>query len=132
MYQSTHIYLYFYTCTYRSPEVVINITDTTENTEITKNSAVCVPSFVRFVISIIVSMGGMFWIFIVGLFCYICIFRYLYVDSLTYAFGWSAFLCRIKFCDTLVVKSFLSKHHHHHHQVCSIRVIKEFLTCNSI
>jgi hypothetical protein len=23
------------------------------------------------------------------------------VDSLTYAFGWSAFLCRIRFCDTL-------------------------------
>jgi hypothetical protein len=26
-------------------------------------------------------MGGMFWLFIVGLFCYICIFHYLYVDS---------------------------------------------------
>jgi hypothetical protein len=26
-----------------------------------------------------------------------------YVDFLTYAFGWSAFLCRMKFCDTLVV-----------------------------
>jgi hypothetical protein len=33
----------------------------------------------------------------------ICIFYYLYVDSLTYAFGWSVFLCRIRFCDTLVV-----------------------------
>jgi hypothetical protein len=58
-------------------------------------------------------MGGMIWLFIVGLFCYICIFHYLYVDSLTYAFGWSAFMCRFKFCDTLVVM-FLSKHHHHH------------------
>jgi hypothetical protein len=38
-----------------------------------------------------------------GLFCYICIIYNLYVDSLTYAFGWSAFLCRIRFCDTLVV-----------------------------
>jgi hypothetical protein len=47
-------------------------------------------------------MGGMFWLFIVGLFCYICIFYYSYVDSLTYAFGWSAFLC-IRFCGTLVV-----------------------------
>jgi hypothetical protein len=27
----------------------------------------------------------------------------LYIDSLTYVFGWSAFLCRIRFCDTLVV-----------------------------
>jgi hypothetical protein len=26
-------------------------------------------------------------------------FYYLYVDSITYAFGWSAFLCRIRFCD---------------------------------
>jgi hypothetical protein len=34
---------------------------------------------------------------------YICIFFYFHVDSLTYAFGWSAFLCRIRFCDTLVV-----------------------------
>jgi signal transduction histidine kinase len=33
-----------------SPEVVITITDTTENKEIAKNSAVCVPSFVRFVV----------------------------------------------------------------------------------
>jgi hypothetical protein len=30
------------------------------------------------------------WLFIVKMFCYICIFYYLYVDSLTYAFGWSA------------------------------------------
>jgi hypothetical protein len=45
------------------------------------------------------------------MFCYICIFYNLYVDSLTYAFGWSTFLCRIRFCDTLVV-IFLSKHHH--------------------
>jgi hypothetical protein len=58
----------------------------------------------------------MFWLFIVGLFCYFCIFYYLYVDSLTYAFGWSAFLCRIRFCDTLVV-IFLSKHHHHHREL---------------
>jgi hypothetical protein len=27
---------------------------------------------------------------------------YLYVDSLTYAFGWSVFMCSIRFCDTLV------------------------------
>jgi hypothetical protein len=40
---------------------------------------------------------------VVGLFCYIFIFYYLYVDSLTYVLGWSAFLCRIGFCDTLVV-----------------------------
>jgi hypothetical protein len=45
-------------------------------------------------------MGGLFWLFIVGLFCCICIFYYLYVDSLTYAFGWSVFLCRMSFCDT--------------------------------
>jgi hypothetical protein len=32
-------------------------------------------------------MGEMFWLFIVGLFRYICIFYYLYVDFLTYAFG---------------------------------------------
>jgi hypothetical protein len=31
------------------------------------------------------------------------IFHYLYVDSLTYAFGWSVFLCRIRFYDTLAV-----------------------------
>jgi hypothetical protein len=29
--------------------------------------------------------------------CYICIFYYLYVDSLIYVFGWSVFLCRIRF-----------------------------------
>jgi hypothetical protein len=46
------------------------------------------------------QMCGLFWLFIVGLFCYICIFYYLYVDSLTSAFGWSAFLCRIRFRDT--------------------------------
>jgi ATP-dependent HslUV protease ATP-binding subunit HslU len=28
---------------------------------------------------------------------------YRYVDSFIYAFGWSAYLCRIRFCDTLVV-----------------------------
>jgi hypothetical protein len=39
--------------------------------------------------------------FIVRLFCYIYIFFYMYVDFLTSAFGWSAFLCRIRFCDTL-------------------------------
>jgi Tfp pilus assembly protein PilF len=33
----------------------------------------------------------------------ICIFHYLNVDSLSHAFGLSAFLCRIRFCDTLVV-----------------------------
>jgi hypothetical protein len=60
-------------------------------------------------------MGGLFWLFIFGLFFYICIFYYLYVDSLTYPFGWSAFLCRIRFCDTLSLKSFLSTHHHHYH-----------------
>jgi hypothetical protein len=48
-------------------------------------------------------MGGMFWLFIVELLCYICIFYYMYVVALTYAFGWSAFLCRVKFLDTLVV-----------------------------
>jgi hypothetical protein len=57
------------------------------------------------------------WLFIFGLFCYICIFYYLYVDSLTYAFGKSAFLFRIRFCDTLVVILFLSTHHHHHYYV---------------
>jgi hypothetical protein len=36
----------------------------------------------------------------------ICIIYYLYVDSLSYAFGWSAFLCRINFCDNLVVVFF--------------------------
>jgi hypothetical protein len=36
-----------------------------------------------------------------------------YVDSLTYAFGWSAFFCRIRFCDTLVEIFFLCKHYHH-------------------
>jgi hypothetical protein len=46
-------------------------------------------------------MDGVFCLFIVGLLCYICIFYYLCVDSLTYAFGWSAFLYRIRFCDTL-------------------------------
>jgi hypothetical protein len=45
-------------------------------------------------------MGGSFWLFIVGLFCYICIFYHLCVEDLTYAFGWSAFLCRSRFCDT--------------------------------
>jgi hypothetical protein len=33
----------------------------------------------------------------------ISLFYYLYVDSFTSAFGWSPFLCRIRFCDTLVV-----------------------------
>jgi hypothetical protein len=47
---------------------------------------------------------------------------YLYVDSLTYAFGWSAFMCRIRFCDTLVVIFLLSKHHYHHHQVSSLNL----------
>jgi hypothetical protein len=42
---------------------------------------------------------------------YICVF-FLYVDSLTYAFGWSAFLCRIRFCDTPRCNIFLSKNHH--------------------
>jgi hypothetical protein len=27
-------------------------------------------------------MGGIFWLFIIGLFCYICILYYFYVDSL--------------------------------------------------
>jgi hypothetical protein len=36
----------------------------------------------------------------------ICIFYYLFVDSFIYAFGWSAFLCRIRFCDTLIVTFF--------------------------
>jgi hypothetical protein len=31
------------------------------------------------------------------LFCYICIFYYLYDDSLTYAFGCNEFLWRIRF-----------------------------------
>jgi hypothetical protein len=31
---------------------------------------------------------------------------FLYVDSLTYTFGWSLFLCRIRFRDTLVVTFF--------------------------
>jgi hypothetical protein len=44
------------------------------------------------------------------------VFYYFYVDSLSYFFGWSAFLCRIRFCDTLVVIFFICKHHHHHHQ----------------
>jgi hypothetical protein len=39
-----------------------------------------------------------------------------YVDSLIYAFGWSAFLCRNRFGDILVFILFLSKHHHHRHQ----------------
>jgi hypothetical protein len=42
-------------------------------------------------------------LFILGPLCYICIFYYLYVDSLTCAFDLSSFLCRIRFCDTLVV-----------------------------
>jgi hypothetical protein len=63
------------------------------------------------------QVGGMFWLFIVGLFCYIYIFYYLYVDSLTYAFGWSAFLCRIRFFNTLSLLSFLRKQYHYHHQV---------------
>jgi hypothetical protein len=46
---------------------------------------------------------------------YICIFYYLYVDSITHAFGWSVFLCRIRFCDILSLLSFLSKNHNHHH-----------------
>jgi hypothetical protein len=37
----------------------------------------------------------------VSLYIYICNFHSLYSDSFTYAFGWSAFLCRIRFCDTL-------------------------------
>jgi hypothetical protein len=31
------------------------------------------------------------------------IFHYLHVDSFTYAFGWSALVCRIKFFNPLVV-----------------------------
>jgi hypothetical protein len=42
-------------------------------------------------------------------------FYYLYINSLTYAFGWSAFLCRIRFCDTLVVIFFHHHHHYHYH-----------------
>jgi hypothetical protein len=61
----------------------------------------------RYVVEVLVFlyffMGGLFWLFIVGLFCYICIFYYLYVDSLTYAFGWSAFFRRIRFVTPLVV-----------------------------
>jgi hypothetical protein len=34
------------------------------------------------------------------------IFYYFYVDSHTYAFGWSVFSCRIRFCDTLFVTFF--------------------------
>jgi hypothetical protein len=37
------------------------------------------------------------YLFIVGLFFYTCILYYLHVDSLTSAFDWSAFLCRIRF-----------------------------------
>jgi hypothetical protein len=43
----------------------------------------------------------------------------LYVDSLPYAFDWSAFSCRIQFDDILVV-IFFNKHHHY--QVIRIRV----------
>jgi hypothetical protein len=53
-----------------------------------------------------IQVCEIFWLYIVGLFCYICIFNYLHVESLTYAFGWSAFLCRIRFCDTFVVNCF--------------------------
>jgi hypothetical protein len=45
-------------------------------------------------------------------------FYYLYINSLTYAFGWSAFLCRIRFCDTLVVIFFHHHHHYNHHHLC--------------
>jgi hypothetical protein len=58
-------------------------------------------------------MDGMFWLFIIGLFFYIYIFDYLYVDSLTYAFGWSAFLCRIRFCDALAIIFYLVKLQHY-------------------
>jgi hypothetical protein len=43
------------------------------------------------------------------------IFCYLHVDSFTYASGWYAFLCRMSFCDTLVVIFLLRKHHYHHY-----------------
>jgi hypothetical protein len=49
------------------------------------------------------SMGLGIFTGIVELFCYICVFFYLYIDSLIHTFGWSAFLCRIRFCDTLVI-----------------------------
>jgi hypothetical protein len=47
----------------------------------------------------------------IGMYIYISLFyfvlflvtSYLYVNSLTYAFGWSAFFCRSRFHDTLVV-----------------------------
>jgi hypothetical protein len=44
-----------------------------------------------------------------------------YVDYLTSAFDWSAFLCRTRFCDTLVV-IFLCRHHHHHHHQTSLTI----------
>jgi hypothetical protein len=70
-------------------------------------------------------MSGSFWLFIIVLFCYICYFYYLYVVSLIYAFGWSAFLCRIRFCDTPRCNLFLSKlHHHHHHQSLVVPPVK--------
>jgi signal transduction histidine kinase len=38
----------------------------------------------------------------VRLFCYICIFYDFYVDSAP-VFGWSAFLCRIRSCETFAI-----------------------------
>ncbi len=57
-------------------------------------------SFVSDVLEVLVFffvffMGGLFWLFIAGLFCYICILFYLRVDPFTYASSWSTYLCRI-------------------------------------
>jgi hypothetical protein len=90
----TYIYIYMYICVY----IYIRIMDIVDS--------------LAGAASVHEQAVGQCWLFIVGLFCCIYIFYYLYVDSLTYAFGMSAFLRWIIFCDILVV-IFLSKHYHH-------------------
>jgi hypothetical protein len=43
----------------------------------------------------------------------------IYMLTFLLAFGWSAFLCRIRFHDTLVIIFLISKHHHHKGSCCS-------------
>jgi hypothetical protein len=65
-------------------------------------------------------MGGMIWLFIVGLFCLpfiICMLTLLLM---------SAFLCRMRLCDTLVV-IFLNKHHHHMYCISDVSCLR--LSC---
>jgi hypothetical protein len=62
-------------------------------------------------------------VFLIHRWAVLSILYYLYVDPLTCAISWSVFLCRIRFCDTLLVVIFSSKRHHHYRRLNKCTVV---------